>query len=867
MDDHPIREATAVTSLDWASAADESRAGGYGGGQVNGVDRARRLLIGALTVITLAVLPVLGGMAANTLAGSNGWWVLVAMPVLVAPIVVWEIAKSRRPVTTGPPEAREELLDQLAGVVEKQWRDEAAARRINRKNPIRVTWVTTARPVTVAAGAHDDTAQGDIADATQVLRARNWRMVVLGEPGSGKSVFALWMTLELLEQRRVEQHLPVPVLVSLSSWRPPEPLWHHVSRRLSEDYQGLMAGRNSLDMLLRLVIEKRVLPVMDGLDEIPAELHAAAIESVDAETGGGIPFVLTCRTGDFERAVAASGQALSAAAVLELKPVDLTAAEDYLSQSGPSAAERWRRVLGPLADTQEPLAQVFATPLMIWLARVVYAIPTLDPQELANRRRFPDAKSIEDHLLDAYLPAAYGTPGDPRFGAEAARKWLSILARSSGHGGGPVDVAWWHLTLRPKVPWASAFLVGFVFSFVFATIQHMMLEFFRWGLAYLSLIGGLIALVVIVNNYAKRVYPPLGWRILVGIATSLAFASGSVVADVFQRASDLDELVGAEVVLGWGLLAAGSAVCTCLTSLLAIPIKPRHRPDAISWRERLATAFVVGGGAGALFFFAPEVGATTSVVVFLATCALYDPLARVLSPPTHPRRVMLKMVGRRDQVISLLLACVALGPIVGLLSMLMVWLQTYLLRVHELPSTVDQWLDLGGLMAGSLWFGLLAGLLAGLLVGVARAAFDDFGAVGLATPAASLRLDRLAYAVGIFLAAVGVVGWVTLSVLVLPESELTFSSSERVIPDWMVLVLLALTVVSVRSCWFQFSFARVRWRLSGYLPWNLMAFLHDAHQRGILRQAGAVYQFRHSRLHEYLAQSSSTSVAVRSVHS
>ena len=29
------------------------------------------------------------------------------------------------------------------------------------------------------------------------------------------------------------------------------------------------------------------------------------------------------------------------------------------------------------------------------------------------------------------------------------------------------------------------------------------------------------------------------------------------------------------------------------------------------------------------------------------------------------------------------------------------------------------------------------------------------------------------------------------------------------------------------------------------LPWPLMAFLADAHQRGVLRQTGATYQFRH----------------------
>ena len=37
------------------------------------------------------------------------------------------------------------------------------------------------------------------------------------------------------------------------------------------------------------------------------------------------------------------------------------------------------------------------------------------------------------------------------------------------------------------------------------------------------------------------------------------------------------------------------------------------------------------------------------------------------------------------------------------------------------------------------------------------------------------------------------------------------------------------------------------------MPWPVMAFLSDAHGRGVLRQAGGVYQFRHARLRDYLA--------------
>ncbi|WP_414166410.1 helix-turn-helix domain-containing protein [Streptoverticillium reticulum] len=49
-------------------------------------------------------------------------------------------------------------------------------------------------------------------------------------------------------------------------------------------------------------------------------------------------------------------------------------------------------------------------------------------------------------------------------------------------------------------------------------------------------------------------------------------------------------------------------------------------------------------------------------------------------------------------------------------------------------------------------------------------------------------------------------------------------------------------------------FSRIWLPLTGRLPWPVVAFLEDAYQRGVLRQAGAVYQFRHARLQDHLAR-------------
>ena len=55
--------------------------------------------------------------------------------------------------------------------------------------------------------------------------------------------------------------------------------------------------------------------------------------------------------------------------------------------------------------------------------------------------------------------------------------------------------------------------------------------------------------------------------------------------------------------------------------------------------------------------------------------------------------------------------------------------------------------------------------------------------------------------------------------------------------------------------WPAYTGARAYLALLGLLPWPLLDFLEDAHRRGVLRQAGAVYQFRHIELQRRLAAS------------
>lgn len=66
--------------------------------------------------------------------------------------------------------------------------------------------------------------------------------------------------------------------------------------------------------------------------------------------------------------------------------------------------------------------------------------------------------------------------------------------------------------------------------------------------------------------------------------------------------------------------------------------------------------------------------------------------------------------------------------------------------------------------------------------------------------------------------------------------------------------IAGLTVgILVQSAWTRWLIARTWLFASRQAPWRLLRFLEDAHKRGVLRQSGAAYQFRHLELQHRLA--------------
>jgi hypothetical protein len=424
---------------------------------------------GALAVSVAVLVGLAWALGSGDLDRNDKIASVAGMVISLAGLVIsaWSLWITMRPppaVLVDEAAQLTQAAERLATAVRTQWLDEAGMRALLRPAPLRVRWASTVRsvaaPPETIAGApvtgrvvrlrlhgHLD----EIADKYLALPHR--RLVVLGEPGAGKTVLAMLLVLKLLERREPGQ--PVPVLLGLSSWDPTQEVLHAwLARRLGEDYPALISPTYGPGVADRLIADGSVLPVLDGLDELAGPLRATAIRELDRARANR-PLVLTCRSQEYQQAVLAGGSVLAAAAVVELQPVPADDVIGFLRLAAAPVPERWDQVAAHLrAAPDGALATALSTPLMVALARTIYLSPGRDPGELVPLAAAGGRAAVERHLLDGFIPAAYDSlPPAPDTPAprlrrtptpELAHRWLTTLAVHLDQRGTP-DLAWWRL--------------------------------------------------------------------------------------------------------------------------------------------------------------------------------------------------------------------------------------------------------------------------------------------------------------------------------------------------------------------------------------------------------------------------------------
>ncbi len=193
------------------------------------------------------------------------------------------------------------------------------------------------------------------------------------------------------------------------------------------------------------------------------------------------------------------------------------------------------------------------------------------------------------------------------------------------------------------------------------------------------------------------------------------------------------------------------------------------------------------------------------------------------------------------------------GTVFGLLNGAMLGIVGWLISGN--PKVLQTELVDAFLLA--IIFGLAAGLAYGFL-GLLETSLDIRS---VSSPADLLRLNRrtVLTQLSMFAPLFGIIvvlgGALVVEVFQGLLGPLVFHLIDGLLWGAVGMVGGGLGYVLCMTAWGQWLvFARIWLPLTGRLPWAVSSFLDDAYRRGVLRQAGAVYQFRHARLHDHLSR-------------
>ncbi|WP_410595566.1 NACHT domain-containing protein [Amycolatopsis sp. lyj-23] len=345
------------------------------------------------------------------------------------------------------------------------WIDQFLARSLERVVPARLGLRERKDGITGPLRVVDGDGPDEVADIVALYEADRTqrRLVVLGEPGAGKTT----QLLHLAEHLLADGAGPVPIVVSLStgSWKVEpgrettlqrtgradeatydEKVMRRERLRAARRVQADLAVAAAIDWLsweisrLYQVPEAKVAAwlrmdrspivlLLDGLDEIrnveDRRRCVGVLSLLRSRLNTAI--VVCCRTKEYFE----SERLLNFGAAAEITPLSAADIDQYLADAGDELASL-RGACGRNAE----LVRLLNTPLALTVAVLAYRGRLVDDAAVAEL-----LAGRLDHLWSAYLAEALQrrrsltTPGKPRFGDEATMGHLRGLARLMESGG------------------------------------------------------------------------------------------------------------------------------------------------------------------------------------------------------------------------------------------------------------------------------------------------------------------------------------------------------------------------------------------------------------------------------------------------
>jgi eukaryotic-like serine/threonine-protein kinase len=239
-------------------------------------------------------------------------------------------------------------------------------------------------------------------------------LLILGEPGSGKSTTLLDLARTLLDRAEKDIRERVPIVLNLSNWKKRHPLVNWMADELSEKYR---VPRKIARFWLQ---HDYLLPLLDGLDEVETLMQPDCVTAINAfiEEFNPSGLVVCCRLNEYRWLP----KRLKLNGAIRLEPLSKDEVAEYFTKGGAELAGLHKAV-----NTDQVLEELTQTPLMLSVMSLAYQGIGYD--ELATQKGY-SAQERRNQTFRLYVEQMFQRRGmaSLAFPKEKIIGWLSWLA-------------------------------------------------------------------------------------------------------------------------------------------------------------------------------------------------------------------------------------------------------------------------------------------------------------------------------------------------------------------------------------------------------------------------------------------------------
>jgi hypothetical protein len=225
------------------------------------------------------------------------------------------------------------------------------------------------------------------ASITQIFDEMNGAMLILGQPGSGKTTMLLELARECIIRAQQDENRPIPVIFNLSSWKDKQTIDNWLVGELNAKYN--VPKRTAQNW----VVNDDLQLLLDGLDEVKPEARETCVKAINTFRqlhGLTVPIAVCSRIVDYE----GIKEKINLCGAIVLQPLTTEQIDCYFAGKDSSFAG-----LRLAINSDTNLLELARSPLMLGVMSLAYS--GLSADELASRN--DQSSRFHTYLLNVYI--------------------------------------------------------------------------------------------------------------------------------------------------------------------------------------------------------------------------------------------------------------------------------------------------------------------------------------------------------------------------------------------------------------------------------------------------------------------------------